>query len=88
MTRRNLASIALTALLMGSAVPAYSADVLVGYVGLRDDVRYHPEVAYTRIEISPALKPIEGALLGLDDMKIVTDAVNITVKLDATISSV
>ena len=83
MTRRNLASIALTALLMGSAVPAYSADVLVGYVGLRDDVRYHPEVAYTRIEISPALKPIEGALLGLDDMKIVTDAVNITVKLDA-----
>lgn len=83
MTRLNAASLALAALLMGSAVPAYAADVLVGYVGLKDDVRYYPEVAYTRIQISPALKPIEGALLGLDDMKIVTDAANITVKLDA-----
>lgn len=82
MTKRRLFSIALAALLMGSAVPAYAADVLVGYVGLKDDIRYHPEVAYTRIEISPALKPIEGAMLGLDDMKIVTDAANITVKLD------
>jgi ABC transporter substrate binding protein (PQQ-dependent alcohol dehydrogenase system) len=68
---------------MGSAVSASAAEVMVGYVGLKDDVRYHPEVAYTRIEISPALKPIEGAMLGFDDMKIVTDAANITVKLDA-----
>lgn len=83
MTKLKFASIALSALLMGSAVSASAADVLVGYVGLKDDVRYHPEVAYTRIEISPALKPIEGALLGFDDMKIVTDAANITVKLDA-----
>jgi ABC transporter substrate binding protein (PQQ-dependent alcohol dehydrogenase system) len=83
MTKLKFASIALSALLMGSAVSASAAEVMVGYVGLKDDVRYHPEVAYTRIEISPALKPIEGAMLGFDDMKIVTDAANITVKLDA-----
>lgn len=83
MTKAGFAPIVFAALLMGSAVPAFSADVTVGYVGLKDDLRYHPEVAYTRIEISPALKPIEGVRLGLDDMKIVTDAVNVTVKLDA-----
>lgn len=83
MTKLTFASIALSALLMGSAVSASAAEVMVGYVSLKDDVRYHPEVAYTRIEISPALKPIEGAMLGFDDMKIVTDAANITVKLDA-----
>jgi ABC transporter substrate binding protein (PQQ-dependent alcohol dehydrogenase system) len=83
MTKLKFASIALSALLMGSAVSASAAEVMVGYVGLKDDVRYHPEVAYTRIEISPALKPIEGAMLGFDDMKIVTDAANVTVKLDA-----
>ena len=71
MTKRGLASITLAALLMGSAVPALSAEVLVGYVGLKDDQRYHPEVAYTRIEISPALKPIEGARLGFDDPMVV-----------------
>jgi ABC transporter substrate binding protein (PQQ-dependent alcohol dehydrogenase system) len=82
MTKLKFASLAFAALLMGSAVPTLAADVLVGYVGLKDDVRYHPEVAYTRIEISPALKPVEGARLGIEDMKIVTDAVNLTVKLD------
>lgn len=83
MTKAGFVPTLLAALLMGSAVPASAADVLVGYVGLKDDVRYHPEVAYTRIEISPALKPIEGAILGFDDMKIVTDAANLTVTLDA-----
>ncbi len=82
MTKLGLLSMALAALLSGSAVPASAADVLVGYVGLKDDVRYHPEVAYTRIEISPALKPVEGARLGVEDLKIVTDAVDINLKLD------
>jgi len=82
MTKLRLAFLTFTALLMGSAVPAFSADVLVGYVGLKDDLRYHPEVAYTRIEISSALRPVEGARLGFDDLKIVTDAANISVRLD------
>ena len=82
MTKAGFASIAMAALLMGSAVPASAADVLVGYVGLKDDVRYHPEVAYTRIEISPALRPVEGARLGIEDLKVVTDTVDLTVKFD------
>lgn len=82
MTKPWLGALAFAALLSGSAVPALAADVLVGYVGLKDDVRYHPEVAYTRIEISPALHPVEGARLGFEDLKIVTDAVDINIKLD------
>ena len=82
MTRLGLSSLMLAALLTGGAVPAFAADVLVGYVGLKDDVRYHPEVAYTRIEISPALNPVEGARLGIEDLKIVTDSVDLNVGLD------
>lgn len=82
MTRIGLATLAFAALLTGSAVPASAADVMVGFVGLKDDVRYHPEVAYTRIEISPALNPVEGARLGLEDLKIVTDTANVSIRLD------
>ena len=82
MTTHGFASLALAALLAGSAAPTFAAEVLVGFVGLKDDVRYFPEVAYTRIQISPALKPVEGARMGIDDMKIVTDAANVSIKLD------
>jgi ABC transporter substrate binding protein (PQQ-dependent alcohol dehydrogenase system) len=64
------------------AMPAFARPVTIGYLGLADDVRYHPEVAYTRIEISPAIKPVEGARLGLEDLEVVTDAVDIQVTLD------
>ena len=64
------------------AMPAFARPVTIGYLGFADDVRYHPEVAYTRIEISPAIKPVEGARLGLEDLKVVTDAVDIQVTLD------
>ncbi|WP_291392001.1 hypothetical protein [Devosia sp.] len=68
------------ALVMGSA--AIAADVRIGYLGLKDDLRYHPEVAYTRIEIAPALNPVEGARLGINDLKIVTDAAGVSLSLD------
>lgn len=54
----------------------------IGFLALRNDTRYHPQVAYTRIEISPALHPVEGARLGLADMKIITDAANVKLSLD------
>jgi ABC transporter substrate binding protein (PQQ-dependent alcohol dehydrogenase system) len=54
----------------------------IGFVSLKDDVRYHPQVAYTRIEISPALHPVEGARLAIGDMKIMTDAANVQLSLD------
>src|SRR5690349_15028425 len=65
--------------------PAPTGPVIVakiGFVGLRNDVRYHPQVAYTRIEIAPALHPVEGARLAVGDMKIVTDAANVQLSLD------
>ncbi|MEQ1899152.1 MAG: hypothetical protein ABL866_00310 [Devosia sp.] len=67
------------------AAPALGADALaakVGFLGLQDDVRYRPQVAYTRIEISPALQPVEGVRLGLEDMKVITDAANVQLSLD------
>jgi ABC transporter substrate binding protein (PQQ-dependent alcohol dehydrogenase system) len=54
----------------------------VGFLDLRDDARYHPRIAYTRIQISPALHPVEGARVALSDMKIVTDAANVQLSLD------
>lgn len=64
------------------AVPALARDVTFGYLGLRNDVRYVPEVAYTRIQIAPAIKPVEGVRLGIEDLKVVTDAVDIQITLD------
>lgn len=81
MTKKILGLLPLAASLLLSGA-AIAADVKVGYLGLKDDLRYHPEVAYTRIEISPALNPVEGARLGIEDLKIVTDAVDIAVSLD------
>ena len=72
-----------------AAAPAASlgADVKIGYLGLANDVRYHPEVAYTRIQISPALAPVEGARMALVDMKVNTDAVGLTVSLDEQVAT-
>lgn len=64
-----------------NATPAVTT-AKIGYLGLQNDVRYHPQYAYTRIEISPAIHPVEGARLAIDDMKIITDAANIQLSLD------
>ena len=54
----------------------------VGFLELQNDVRYHPQVAYTRIQIAPALHPVEGARVAVTDMKIITDAANVQLSLD------
>ena len=69
------------ALAQDNAAPAVTT-AKIGYLGLQNDVRYHPQYAYTRIEISPAIHPVEGARLAIDDMKIITDAANIQLSLD------
>lgn len=65
-----------------TAGSAPDSAVKIGFVGLKNDVRYHPQIAYTRIEISPALHPVEGARLAVSDMKIVTDAAGLQLSLD------
>lgn len=54
----------------------------IGFLSLKNDVRYHPQIAYTRIQIAPALHPVEGARVALKDMKILTDAANVQLSLD------
>lgn len=66
-------------LLAGSVA---AAPVTIGYLGLTDDLRYHPDIAYTRIELAPGGNPIDGAKMGIDDLKVVSDAVGQTVTLD------
>lgn len=66
----------------GPAPTGPLSSVTIGFLGLKNDVRYHPQVAYTRIEISPALHPVEGARLAIDDMKIQTDAAGLQLRLD------
>lgn len=74
----------LTAVALGlccSTAMAQTA-VSIGYLGLTDDARYDPEVVYTRIEIAPGGNPIDGATMGVTDLKVVSDAVGQTVSLD------
>jgi ABC transporter substrate binding protein (PQQ-dependent alcohol dehydrogenase system) len=80
----KLRHLSLVAFIAGVALaaPAMAADVTVGYLGLTDDPRWHPEVAYTRIQLSPAINPVEGARMGFDDLAIVTDAVDVKITLD------
>ncbi|MDC9822288.1 amino acid ABC transporter substrate-binding protein [Devosia sp. ZB163] len=61
---------------------AFSAEVRIGYLGLKDDPRYHPDVVYTRIEIAPGGNPIDGATMGVEELKVVSDAVDQQVVLD------
>jgi len=66
----------------GPAPSGPVTSVKVGFLGLQNDIRYHPEVAYTRIQLSPAINPVEGARMGIDDLKIVDQAVNLSLSLD------
>jgi len=58
------------------------SNVKVGFLELKNDVRYHPQYAYTRIQIAPALHPVEGARIAIADMKIITDTANVQLSLD------
>jgi hypothetical protein len=77
--RLGLAGLAF-ALLGGVALA--EGPVTIGYLGLKDDIRYHPDIVYTRIEIAPGGNPIDGATMGVSDLKVVSDAVGQTVSLD------
>lgn len=64
----------------GAALAA--GPVSIGYLGLTDDPRYHPDIVYSRIEIAPGGNPIDGATMAVDDLKVVSDAVGQVVSLD------
>lgn len=82
MTKLSLTALAVVAGLACAGPAVAAGDYKLGYLELKDDVRYHPQVAYTRIQLSPAVHPVEGARLGLEDSKIITDATGVTLALD------
>ncbi|MDB5538258.1 MAG: hypothetical protein JWP26_2699 [Devosia sp.] len=73
---------AILALGLWSSAALAEGPVAIGYLGLQDDPRYHPDIVYTRIEIAPGGNPVDGATMGIDDLKVVSDAVGQTVSLD------
>ena len=75
----SLLPLAASLLLSGAA---FSAEIKIGYLGLKDDPRYHPDLVYTRIEIAPGGNPVDGATMGVEEMKVVSDAVDQQVMLD------
>lgn len=70
-----------------AASPVSATDARIGFIGLKDDVRYNPVIAYTRIQISPQKKPVEGARLAIEDMKVVADAAGLTLSLDEQVAA-
>lgn len=59
-------------------VPGYT----VGFLTLDDDPRYDEDYAYARIQLRPTGNAAVGARMAVQDMKIVTDAVDINVTLE------
>ena len=78
----KLLPLVVVALGLWSSAALSEGPVTIGYLGLQDDPRYHPDVVYTRIEIAPGGNPIDGATMGVADLKVVSDAVGQVVSLD------
>lgn len=68
---------------MATPQVANGADISVGYLGLLNDPRYDADMAYARIQLRPQGDPVDGAMMALNDMKIVTDAVGLSVSFEA-----
>lgn len=79
MTRTVLSGLLGLGLLTSTAL---ANDITIGYLGLTDDPRYHPDIVYTRIEIAPGGNPIDGATMGVSDLAVVSEAAGQTVSLD------
>lgn len=72
----------LTLLLVGTALAA-AEDVVIGYLSQTDDPRYVRDWGYARLIAPPADTTVDGAIMALKDMSFVTDAVGLSVTLDA-----
>ena len=64
-------------------ISSLAEEVRIGFLGLENDPRYDADLVYARIQIRPQGDPLEGAMLAVDDMKIVADAVDLEIGVDA-----
>jgi len=80
----NLKTLLLSAgLLLAMASTALAqGEIAIGYLSLKEDPRYLPNQAYARIEIGAADNPVAGARMGIEDLKIISDASKQSFSLD------
>lgn len=59
------------------------AEVVIGLVTLRDDPRYRQDWGYARLVTPPPVRSIEGALLAIEDLAFVSEAVGLAPRMEA-----
>src|SRR3569832_1013330 len=82
MTRTTVALFVLLFVSYPATAQSYIGDVTVGYLSLQIDPRYDQKVVYSGLALKPVAPPIKGAELGIADLKLLTDASGISIKLD------
>jgi len=82
MTRTTVALFVLLFVSYPATAQSNIGDVTVGYLSLQNDPRYDQKVVYSGLALKPVAPPIKGAELGIADLKLLTDASGISIKLD------
>src|SRR3569623_881693 len=82
MTRAALALFVLLCVSYPVTAQSNIGDVTVGYLSLQNDPRDDQKVVYSGLAPEPLAPPIKGAELGIADLKPLTDASGISIKLD------
>jgi hypothetical protein len=65
-----------------ATLPALADDLRLGFLAIEDDPRFDEDRAYAGVALRPQGDPLTGVRLAINDMKILTDARNLTVILD------
>jgi ABC transporter substrate binding protein (PQQ-dependent alcohol dehydrogenase system) len=82
MMRRGLALILMIWPLAAPAQDQPLADVVVGLVTLEDDPRYVQDWGYARLIVPPPVRSIDGALMAIDDMAFVSEAMGLAPRIE------
>lgn len=69
------------------AAPAVADDLKIGHLSLKQDPRYVQDWGYARLITPPPVVTADAARMAVTDLKFTTDAVGLTVTLDAQASS-
>jgi len=65
------------------ALPAFADEVRIGHLSIDKDPRYVQDWGYARIIAPPPIITADAAKMAIEDLKFTTDAVGLTVTLDA-----
>lgn len=73
---------ALTLLPLAATAQDAVREVKIGYLSLEYDARYDEKKVYLGIVLDPLTPPVPGAIMGIEDLKTLTDAVGVSATLD------